>query len=254
MKLKVWFGQLYGKQTANFIVGQQIEYPVVQLLPRPSYRLLLPPDRHVSTGWLLRRTKGKNAFTVAQSGRQIIHDPKQLCDEPKHLGEGFSVSLWGRFKLPHNGWKNTKEGQAKIFEPWTPPQPSEPPTAEEMYYLPPDTWDVVSFDIAKLNGCEFNVTGFGLFYSKVHHAPNCWNYWHYEVRFKNDQGQWLHKLKEYDPIPYKNKRLQRLHEGLLASFIQAGLAKTLNETQAPAPLRRTFYDSRPPWWARMFRR
>jgi hypothetical protein len=220
-------------------------YPAACLLPRPSYRLLIPPHK-VGTGWVLRRTDGKNVFAPAADGRQVIQDPKQLCDRPKRLSDGLSVNLWGHFAWEHSGWvPGTKEAKVKLATYWQPLQPTEPPTVTEMDYSLPSTWDVVGFDISKLDGCSFNLTEFGLITASVCHAPNCWNYWHYEVRFQDAFGQWLDRLNDYDPVPYKNKKLERLQNNLLASFIQAGLAQPVIPTSPPTPLVRSAYDTQP---------
>ena len=253
MRLRRLLGWLVSRLAARFATSRSAAYPAARLLPRPTYRLLLPPHQVVA-GWLLRRTEGTNVFAPAAGGRQLVHDPKQLCDPPRQLTEGLSVSLWGHFQLPDNGWKVTKAGQADSFKPWVPPQAAKPPAAEKMQYLPVETWEVAGLDVAAINGYSFSVVAYGQFTARVCHAPNCWNFWHYEVRFQNAQGQWLHRLEEYTPRPYSNKHLKLLQEGLLASFIQAGLAQSVATVPAPAPLPRTDYDTRPPWWARLLGR
>jgi len=253
MNLETWLRLLGKKIVARYKLFKSTTYPVRHLLPRPSYRLLQPPHQIV-TGWLLRRTEGKNVFAPAANGRQVLQDPKQLCKRPHHL-TGFSVNLWGQFMVKHAGWvPKTKEASEKMGRDWQPWQPVKPPTATEIHYQAPETWDAVVFDLFTLNGRPFDVVEFGTITASVCHAPNCWNYWHYEVRFQDAQGHWLHRLSDYNPVPYKNKRLERLQSNLLASFIQAGLAQPVAAIPVPIPLPRTVYDTRPPWWSRLLGR
>jgi hypothetical protein len=254
MNLRCWLNYLSKWLDSKLVAQDSTTYPAARLLPRPTYRLLCRPEHYVSEGWVIRRTKGKSVFRASAGGRFILQDPKQLCDWPKHLSGGLSVNLWGRFTWLNSGWIPGPEENSKLGEYWQPPEAVKPPKPNEMQYSSINTWDVVGFSIADLNSYLFAVPGFGVFRATVFHLPTQVNYWHYEVRFQNDKGQWLHRLDEYSPKPYSNKLLKLMQEGLLVSFIQSGLAKMVGPAQAPIPLPRVSYDTQPPIWSRLIDR
>lgn len=237
-RLGLFFAARFGLRVSS--------YPATHLLPRPTYRLLTSAD--VPTGYLLRRVKGKVTFATSAAGLAILQDVKQLCDQPKHLGEGFSVNLWGRFALTYVGWQlvpGNREASDKIQLPWEPPQPATPPTAEEMQYVPAHQWSALSLSVAHIHGYWFDVVSYGRFEAVVCHAPNCWNYWHYEVRFRNPDGVWLRDVPKMDPParPYSNRQLRLLYEGLQASFVEKAMIAPVNAAHAPAPLSPALYDT-----------
>ncbi len=223
-----------------------MSYPQV-LLPQPTYRLL--PPAAVPAGWLLRRVDPGVQFVAAADGRPILTDPAQLCDKPAHFGD-FSVSLAGQFEAQHAGWILIATDDATkqlVRATWQPPTPVTPPTATQMAYAPAAEWDVLGLQLAAVHERWFTAAVYGQWQACVTHVPTCWNYWHYEVRFQNTQGQWLHQYKLHDPrVVASNRHYELLCKGLLQSFQEAGLAHPLATVGTPAPWPETLFDTAAP--------
>ena len=159
---------------------------------------------------------------------------------------GFSVNLAGQFEPDHAGWAlvpGNPDAVDKIREPWLPPTPVTAPTTAEMDYLPSTAWGVLVLQLEALHGRWFRAATFGDWQAIAMHAPNCWNYWHYEVRFRNQAGQLLHQYKQHDPRVLTNRNWELACEGLLQSFQEAGLALPLATVTPAALWPQTLFDT-----------
>lgn len=235
--MSAWLCRLWLLFTARWFA--RVSYPSTHLLPRPTYKLLTPA--HVPDGWLIRRTKGPAQFELDPVSNLLFLRPDQLSDPPKLLAEGFSVNLLGQFELENAGWMpSTKEAAAKLYVPWLPPTPSQPPTDEEMHCPLAAEWDVFGLAIKPMHGRKFQTT-LGEFQAFVCHAPNCWNYWHYEVRFQNADDQWLHE--KYDPKPYSNNKFRLVAEALRHEVRQSALPKPKEALGIAIPWPQTLFDT-----------
>ena len=214
-----------------------VSYPAV-LLPQPTYRLLTPAD--VPAGWLARWVRGATVFTsdIAKSNGRVLIDVSQLGSPAQRLPEGLSVNLLGDFEIAHAGWQPATEVAKEYLRlPWPVGTSVIPPEPDDMQYVPREDWNIYALDIAEVEACELD-TGRGKFRPHVCHAPNGWNYWHYEVRFQHETLGWVHA-----PGVYSDNQLRKVGEAIRQAFQEAGLAQPLAAVGTPSPWPQTLFDT-----------
>jgi len=79
----------------------------------------------------------------------------------------------------------------------------------------------------------------GDFRVHVCHAPNCWNYWHYELRFWHEQlAAWVNTPDLYpNPSQYR-----KVAEAIRQVFQEDGLAQPFLAVGTPAPWTSALFD------------
>ncbi|MGY2134429.1 hypothetical protein ACW9KT_19525 [Hymenobacter sp. HD11105] len=201
-------------------------YPA-NLLPQPASPLLTAAQ--VPAGWLLRRTDAPTVFLpqTAPNGRPLLR-PDQLGSPAQRLPEGLSVNLLGQFAVTHAAWEPTTQAAKEYLRlPWPPGQAVIPPTPADMHEAAPGTWDAYVLDVAEVENYQLDTVR-GVFEVHACHAPNCWNYWHYEVRFLHTIDGWAHA-----PGTYSSNQMRKVGEAIRQSLQTAGLAQPLTAA-APA--------------------
>ena len=216
-----------------------MSYPTV-LLPQATYCPLAPEA--VPTGWLLRWVTGQVAFTAQVSkvtGRPLLNI-SQLGSPAEQFPRGLSVNLLGQFAAAHAGWQPATPGaKAALGQLWPLGQPPIPPPPGEMQYLPSPDWSEYVLAVAELHGYLLQ-TPKGNFRVHVYHAPNCWNYWHYELRFWHEElAAWVNTPDLY-PSP---NQYRKTAEAIRQTFQEDGLAQPLVVTGTPAPWPPALFDT-----------
>jgi hypothetical protein len=217
-----------------------VSYPTV-LLPQPTYLLLTPAD--MPAGWLIRWVKGATVFTsdIAKSNGRPLINVSQLGSPAQRLPEGLSVNLLGNFELAHAGWQHATDAAREFLRlPWPVGTSVALPAPADMQYLPREEWDVYALNIAEVEACELE-TGRGKFRPHVCHAPNGWNYWHYEVRFEHETLGWVHA-----PDVYSDNQLRKVGEVIRQAFQEAGLAQPQSAVGVPPPWPQALFDTATP--------
>ncbi len=223
-------------------------YPADRLLPCPTYTVWEEmPEPVAQHGWLVRRTDGaRPAFRVIEraTGRLRL-DVQQLCSPSSNLLR-LSCNLLGQFERPDAGWRpGTDAAKVKLNADWKSDSAVVPPTSEEMLAAPPP-WGLYGIRVARLPALRLTLreatTTAPAWEVTCHaqHVPNCWNYWHVELRFYDSAAKrWLND-EEY-PWP-SNSQKRKLPDKLRTAFREAEVAEPLAATLHPAPWPAVLFD------------
>lgn len=157
-------------------------YPA-HLPPDPSFHYLSTAQQAAQERYLLRATDGPVVFDpngLIEANLVCIPGSTQLLD--------YSVNLLGTFQIADGAWRAE-------HTPWQPRQPIQPPG--QLAYRSPYGWYAVA--VALLHGeqikCEEQGIGGKLVQCFVCHDPTHANYWHFVIRFADQNGISLQALK-----------------------------------------------------------
>lgn len=205
-------------------------YPHQRLCPQPSYRKPLLPE-HLPGALLVRRTPDPQPFKEPITPDTRIR-ADQICDPDKWMAYGLSCSLLGQYEVGDLGWHTTDACLRKPYwekEEWPVESTVEVPEAAEFAYTPRADWGVFELDVMSLHGQPFQ-TARGRFTGYGCHVPTRANYWHYELRFQDAQGKWLH-LRKTEGGTYANKDRDNLGEVLRQYLLE--MAQPLSAAPSP---------------------
>lgn len=200
-------------------------YPEDRLVPQVDY-LFLDCAHFVSTGYLIRRLDHP-AVTDAAG---MIDEKSFKFPQGDHLVRHFSVSLLGTYEVYDACWKIINKGErAEVLHgAWVPGVPGICPSPDDATLAGDNEWGFFWLPIASLHGQRFQV-GNAIYSCQVVHQPTHCNFWHFELRFFDEQG----KDAKEDKYPGK------IASGIRAKLMSVASTVALPPAPWPEPLYRT---------------
>jgi len=189
-----------------------------KLLPSVFFRLINPNNiRHLNV-YLIRHTPNKTNF---QAG-QIIES--SICEQSSHI-EDLSLNFYGKYDELDISIDIKQAHKEHFFSVWTPFQRSRRPNEDQFeqdhnrgwYYLPLSKLHLFRVPIENPLYSDFTVT------CEVVHKPVRCNFWHVQLRWKDEKGVILSK---------KAKTWKRTVQTSSKSFIKIHAVDNANGSQS----------------------
>jgi|GEM_PF-3759267 len=189
-----------------------------RLVPKTNY-LALDCEPFVSEGYILRCLKKPAEFDPAG----MITEKCFTFPQKAHWITHFSVSLLGNYQPTDSAWQFALHPDGPRYREfdleWNPGRAGLKPTNTEATI--PAEWGYFYMPINQLHGASFSV-GAETYTCYIVHQPTNRNYWHFELRFTDKEGNDLKDL-------YKAKALT---EGKIRGIVTGIRAKISTEVSA----------------------
>lgn len=170
-----------------------MKYPQ-QLLPQKKYKII---NCDISNSILIRHVDIKendNELIDAETGNVKL---QYIADPTRHIAD-YSTSLFGIFSETHLAIRLTKEGKLKYNDYCAPETMISPLIYNQDYELVNNrkyiTLNIGNIKDKKINYLSNNKTSTGT--CVVTHTPMKWNYWHFSVRWINENSEYLNEQPE----------------------------------------------------------
>ena len=218
------------------------------LVPRSNY-LALDCGPFVPQGRVLRCLKKPAEFDPTGMITEKCFAFPQTADWIR----GFSISLLGNFKVVDATWQfSLKEDGERVKQfdsPWVPGERGLRPTVRETENVDSLNWGYFWLPLSKVHEKDFEV-GADTYNCYVVHQPTKRNYWHFELHFKNANGDFLHDL--YKAKTLKDGKIRGIVTGIRAKLLSEIKVLDLEFQDWPA----TWYSKETLWqkvWRRIWR-
>lgn len=160
-----------------------MNYPI-RILPNINYKSI---SCDLSRHYLVRFTPHKD---ILDQGTGLIKQ-EFVCNQREHAAD-LSVSLLGVFEIEHIKIELTEIGKSKYGTYCTPDETVEVPIFEQDFKRNDDRhfWAVLVENIMEskidYTGSEDPFTAECV----IEHSPMKWNFWHFSIRWKIEDGYW----------------------------------------------------------------
>lgn len=169
-----------------------MKYPI-QLLPKKNYKKIDCDFNHLH---LVRHIEPKNDDEIIDPETGNIK-LTYIADVTRHISD-YSTSLLGIFELKHIAIFLTAQGKKLYNADWSPNSEINSPIFNTHFQLN-NSRKYFTIKISNINnkpvlfmidGIEKKASCF------VEHTPMKWNFWHYSIRWINDNSEYLHEQNE----------------------------------------------------------
>jgi hypothetical protein len=168
-----------------------MNYPT-RILPQSSYKSI---NCDLSSHYLIRFTKTNDVKEIINPETGFVKC-EHICTPRQHAAD-LSTSLLGIFEVLHIQIELTDAGNAKYNDYCEPNATIDPPILHQDYLLNNSRhfWVIHVKDIIN---AEVDYTKSNLPFKAtciIQHTPMKWNFWHFSIRWKTENGFW-HELTE----------------------------------------------------------
>ncbi|MFN8250352.1 MAG: hypothetical protein U0V75_00625 [Ferruginibacter sp.] len=170
-----------------------MNYPT-KLLPQKKYKII---NCDISNSLLIRHIDIKDNDYEIEDPETGNVKLKYISQQTKHIAD-YSTSLFGIFTIKHLAIRLTNEGKKKYNE-YCEPNSLITPLIFNDDFLIDNNRKFISFKVGSINNKiitypqnDTNTNGKCV----VEHTPMKWNYWHFSVRWVNENFEYLNKQPE----------------------------------------------------------
>lgn len=168
-----------------------MNYPT-RILPQTSYKLI---DCDLSSHYLIRYTNTNDILEIINPETGFVKQ-EHICTPKKHASD-LSTSLLGVFEVTHIQIQLTEVGKTKYNDYCQPDANIDVPIFQQDFERNTSRhfWVILIKDIlnAEVDYLKSNTP----FKANciIQHTPMKWNFWHFSIRWKVEDGYW-HELTE----------------------------------------------------------
>jgi len=168
-----------------------MNYPT-RILPQRAYKSI---DCDLSSHYLIRFTNSSHVSEITDPETGFVK--AEFIFSPKKHGSDLSTSLLGIFEISHTRIELTESGKRIYNEYCLPDCEVDVPMYEKDFQVNTSRnfWVIL---IEKIKDAKITFNKGDLPFEAecfIQHTPMKWNYWHFSIRWKTDEGFW-HELSE----------------------------------------------------------
>jgi hypothetical protein len=159
----------------------------IEILPKESYKII---DCDLSKHYLVRFTNTNDASDLINPETGLVKH-EHICSPRDHVVD-LSTNLLGVFELSFIQIRLTEEGRGEYNFYCAPNEEVDTPLFERDFVIDSNRLFWV-LQIGKVHNTLVDYTKSNLpFKAKciVIHTPMKWNYWHFSIRWKTEEGFW----------------------------------------------------------------
>lgn len=181
-----------------------MQYPN-EILPQSTFKLISTED--IAEFSLIRHIDDQTESTILDENSGLIKT--EFIANPTHHARDLSTSLFGIFTIEHTKIRLTLEGKSEYGHDCAPNAVVNPPIFNKHF----DTYQNRTYWIVKVS----DIHNQALEYTNVHnnevlkaeclieHTPMKWNFWHFSIRWKFNDGRYWHEMEKKDIEKYSRK-------------------------------------------------
>lgn len=168
-----------------------MNYPI-RILPKENYQSI---ECDLSSHYLIRFTNTNDIAEIKDPNTGFIKQ-EHIC-QPRKRASDLSTSLLGVFEISHLQIELTETGKIKYNLYCQPDESVDLPIFKKDFELNKSRhfWAILIKDI--MNAEVIHIKSDLPFRAQcsIQHTPMKWNFWHFSIRWKTDDGFW-HELTE----------------------------------------------------------
>lgn len=191
-----------------------MQYPN-EILPQSTFKSISTKD--IAEYSLIRHVDDQTELTILDEITGLIKT--EFIANPTNHSRDLSTSLYGIFKIQHTKIRLTPEGKSKYSLDCAPNTVVDPPIFNTHF----DTYQNRTYWIIKVSDIHNQV----LEYTNnneiinaeclIEHTPVKWNFWHFSIRWKFNDGRYWHEMEPKDIKKY-SKKIGHETKSLISKF------------------------------------
>ena len=191
-----------------------MNYPI-ELLPNEKYKII---DCKIDNLYLARTFKIIGDFPVINPDSGNIQI-KYVADPTKHIAD-FSTNLLGIFEPRHLSISLNDEGKIEFNHYCSPEEKVDVPIFNKHFIVEADInyFSILISDIQNQKIPYYLGDDLVLGTCRIEHTPMKWNFWHFSIRWVNNNGDYLHNQKDNKFKSGWTKQLSSAAKALIVQY------------------------------------